>query len=277
MSLRLMLALTSLSSILTVSPVVGEVLTIDAVMDKQEQESIGLDRLSPPERQAFERWVDKWTRNVIQQAPTYHPSLTLSQWVAGWPGYLKPTPIPKKEAAKEKKEANQTIFRNKGGSVLELKDGSVWNITQIDQPVVQLWRRGQKITITTNTGNPYDIVRPYILFNEARNEQAGGTRAKAANPDGQRTSDNPAYFRNSVIITSITSDGITVTLATGDVWIVAPTGQQLVQNTWTKGDRIRVDRSTDAAYRYRLVNLDSGDSVLANPPNKRIAPNYYQQ
>jgi hypothetical protein len=274
MSFRLMIAVSCVSALFATSTLVGEDLEIDAVMDRQEQESSGLDRLSPPEKQAFERWLNKWTHRVIQQAPTYHPSLTLSQWVAGWPGYLKPKPIPKAEAAKERKEANQTIFRNKAGAVIELKDGSVWNITAIDQPVAQFWARGQKITITKN---PRDLVRPFILLNEARKEQAGGTRGRSANPVGQRPPDNPAYFRGSTTITSVTPDGITITLDTGDVWIVAPTGQQIVQTTWSPGDRIRIDRSTDAAYRYKLNNLDSGDWVLANPPNKNINPSYYQQ
>jgi hypothetical protein len=274
MSLPLMIALTCMSVFISTPHVIGEDLDIDTVMDRQEQEAIGLDRMTPPERQALERWLNTWTRHVILQAPTYHPSMSLSQWVAGWPGYLKPKPIPKTEAAKERKEANQTIFRNKGGAVLELKDGSVWNVVQIDQPVARFWGRGQRITISRN---PRDIVRPFFLFNEERKEEVGGTRARPPSTDGQRPPDNPAYFRGASIIGTITPDGITITLKTGDVWIVAPTGQQIVQNTWTTGDRIRVERGSDAAYRYRLINLDSGDSVLANPPNKNITPSYYQQ
>jgi hypothetical protein len=274
MSLRLLLTLPFISTILATIPLVAEDLDIDIVMNPQEQEATGINRLTPQERQAFDRWLDTWTHRVVQQAPTYHPSLSLSQWVTGWPGYLKPKPMPKAEAAKEREEANQVIFRNKGGAVLELKDGSVWNITPIDQPVAQFWGRGQHILIKRN---PRDIVRPFFLFNEERREEVGGSRARPPNPEGQRPPDNPAYFRGSVIINSITPDGITISLATGDVWIVAPTGQQLVQATWGRGDRIRVERSSDAAYRYRLVNLDSGDFVLANPPNKNISPSYYQQ
>lgn len=259
-----------------VAPVLffAEDLEIDAVMDRQEQEATGIDRMSPPERQAFEHWVNKWTRSVIQQAPTYHPSMSLSQWVSGWPGYLKPRAVPKTEAAKERKLANQVIFRNKGGNVIELKDGSIWNITAIDQPVAKFWGRGQRVSITRN---PSDIVRPFLLFNEIRKEQIGGTQGRPATPEGQRPPENPAYFRNTNSISSITQDGITITLDNGAVWIVAPTGQQLVQNTWGNGDRIRVERSNDASYRYRLENLDSGDFVLANPPNKNLTPSYYQQ
>lgn len=272
---RTSLLIISLASALY-SPSIGlcEELDIDTVMNRQEQEASGLDRLTPPERQAFENWLNTWTRHVIQQAPTYHPSMSLSQWVAGWPGYLKPRPMPKAEAAKERQEANQKIFRNKGGAVIELKDGSVWNITPIDQPVAQFWARDQHITISRN---PRDIVRPFVLFNDDRKEQVGGTRARPASPEGQRAPDNPAYFRGASVINAITPDGITISLTSGDVWIVAPTGQQLVQATWQPRDRIRVERSMDSAYRYRLINLDSGDAVLANPPNREISPSYYQQ
>ncbi len=274
MFVRSMFSCTCLFLLLASSPLAGDDLDIDMVMDRKEQEASGIDRMTPPERQSFERWLNTWTRHVVQQAPTYHPSMSLSAWVGGWPGYLKPRPIPKAEAAKERKEANQTIFRNKGGATIELKDGSVWNITAIDQPIAQFWARGQRITIVKNQR---DIVRQYQLLNEERHEQVGGIRARPANPEGQRAADSPAYFRGASVIDSITPDGITITLLSGDVWIVAPTGQQLVQATWTTHDRIRIERSTDAAYRYRLVNLDSGDAVLGNPPNKEINPSYYQQ
>jgi hypothetical protein len=263
------------STVLCVTGLHAEDLSVDQVMTQQEQENVGINRMSPLERAAFERWLDTWTRKVIQQAPTYHPSYTLSQWVQGWPGYMKTAPIAPTVAAKERQEANQTIFRNKGGAVLELNDGSVWNICQIDHPVAQFWARNQRLVITRN--QQADLVRPYILVNEQRQEQVGAVLAKTPNPQGRRSPDNPNYFRGSVLVKSITSDGITVALANGNTWIVAPTGQQVVQLTWSVGDRIRVERSSDAAYLYRLNNLDSGGSVLANPPNPNVNPSYYQQ
>ena len=253
----------------------GEDLTIDQVMTRQEQESVGIDRMSPQERASFERWVESWTKKVIQQAPTYRPSYTLSQWVELWPGYMKTTPPPHPKEAKERQEANQTIFRNKGGAVLELNDGSVWNICSIDQPVAQFWARKQHLHVTKTSQG--DLVRPYILANEQRQEQVGAVLVKTPSPDGRRRPDNPNYFQGSLLVQSITSDGITIVLADKSTWIVAPTGQQAVQATWLTGDRIRVERSGDAAYTYRLDNLDSGASVLANPPNKNLKPSYFQQ
>ena len=267
--------LVAISTILCVAALHAEDLTVDQVMTQKEQESIGVDRLSPQERAAFERWLDSWTRKVIQQAPTYHPSYSLSQWVQGWPGYMKTAPIAPAQASKERQEANQTIFRNKSGAVLELNDGSVWNVCQIDQPVAQFWARNQRLVVTRN--QQADLVRPYILINQQRQEQVGAILAKTPNPQGRRPPDNPNYFRGAVLVKTITPDGITVTLANGNIWIVAPTGQQVVQATWSTGDRIRVERSSDAAYLYRLNNLDSGGSVLANPPNPNASPSYYQQ
>jgi hypothetical protein len=263
------------STLLCIAALHGEDLSVDQVMTRQEQESAGIDRMSPQERAAFERWLGTWTRKVIQQAPTYHPSYTISQWVQGWPGYMKTAPIAPAQAAKERQEANQTIFRNKSGAVLELNDGSVWNVCQIDQAVAQFWARKQRLLVTRN--QQLDLVRPYILINEQRQEQVGAVLAKTPNPEGRRPPDNPNYFRGAVIVKSITSDGITVTLANGNTWIVAPTGQQIVQTTWGPGDRLRVERSSDAAYTYRLNNLDSGGSVLANPPNTNMNPSYYRQ
>ncbi len=251
-----------------------ENLSIDKIMDQREQEASGVDRLSPQERQALEQWVSTWTQRVIQQAPTYHPSMTIPQWVNSWPGYANPKQSSKKDTSKEKQEDNQKIFRNHNGSVLELYDGSVWNITAIDQPIAKFWGRGQRITITKN---PRDIVRPFFLTNQQKNEQVGGTKGKGPNPEGQRAPDSPAYFSGASTISSITPDGITITLHTGKIYIVAPTGQQLVQATWNVQDRVRVEKSSDAAYPFSIKNLDSGNSVLANPPNKESSPSYYKQ
>ncbi len=259
------------AAILMLSFACAEELSIDAIMNSSEQEAIGINRLTPAEREAFEQWVATWTRRVIQQAPAYHPSMSLSQWVSEWPAYLQPKPVSKEEAAKQRQEANQVIFRNLAGATLELRDGSLWNVTFIDQPLARFWARDQRITITTN---PRDLVRPFILFNEDRREQVGGTRARSPSPSGQRPNDPPAYFQGTNTIASITPDGITIRLTSGEVWIVAPTGQQVVQATWRARDRIRVERSADAIYRHRLVNVDSGDSVLANPPSRSISQGF---
>ena len=264
-----------LSALLYLPALHAEGLSVDQAMTPKEQESTGINRMSPQERVAFEHWLDGWTKKVIQQAPTYHPSSSLSQWVQGWPGYMKTSPIPHAQAAKERREANQTIFRNKGGAVLELADGSIWDICPIDQPVAQFWARKQQLRITKNP--QADLVRPYLLFNEQRQEQVGATLVKASSPEGSRRPDSPGYFQGSVVIASITPDGITIALADKSTWIVSPTGQQLVQATWLPGDRIRVERSSDASYTYRLNNLDSGGTVLANPPNPNLTPSYYKQ
>jgi hypothetical protein len=262
------------ASLCTASIVFGESLSLDTVMEKADQESSGVNRLSPQEQRALEHWIGTWTAKVIQQAPTYHPSMSLSQWVHNWPGYANPQEAPPEEAAQERQESNQKIFRNSNGAVIELYDGSVWNITPVDQPRAQFWARDQRIIISTN---PRDIVRPFILVNQQRNETVGGKRAKGPSPGGQRRPDNPAYFKGSVTIASITPDGITIKLSSGDTWIVAPTGQQIVQATWKPMDRVRVEPSADAAFPYSIVNLDSGNSALVQVPRQGIIRGYYQQ
>lgn len=272
-TLRLCIGCFSISIVL--STVEAADLSIDQVMTQQEQETIGVRRMDPRERAAFERWLDSWTKKVIHEAPSYHASSTLSQWVSTWPGYLQTAPIPKEEASQERQGDNQKIFRNMSGVTLELFDGSIWKPADVDQPTARFWARGQRIVINKNPQE--DINRPYLLVNQQRQEQVGAIKTRSANPRGQRTPDNVSYFRGSSPAKSITSDGITIQLANGTEWIVAPTGQQLVQATWKIGDRIRAEHSSDAAYRYKLSNLDSGGSVLANPPNKNITPSYYQQ
>lgn len=243
------------------SSVQAEDLSVEEIMSPQEQESSGVDRMSPQQRQALERWITGWTERVLSQSSTYHQSLTIPQWVAKWPRHLLPKPISEKQSILEKREANQTIYRNKNGEVLELHDGSVWAVNSIDSSVARWWKRGDRLQIRKAK---YDIARPYILYNESCNQQAGAKLTKPANAEGERPPERAEYYRGAFVLSSISLDGTEVALKNGSYWEISPMYQLQIMSTWTVGDRIKVEFSGDTMYRYRLINLDSGDSVLGN-------------
>lgn len=243
-------------------------LSVDDVMSDVEQENTGVNRLSPQQRAAFEQWATSWTVRVIQQAPTFHPSQSLRSWINDWPEHMRPKKPSQEEAIKSRKEANQRVFRNINGTILMLRDGSEWKICDIDQPSVRWWQRGQQILISKAER---DIVRPYILKNTGISDpgmaQAGATMVRPPNPTGQRPPDSAAYFRGSVILESIFNDGLKTTISTSDhkTWTIAPINQLLIPAIWRPHDRLKVESSSDAAYRWKITNLDSGDDTLASP------------
>src|SRR5437879_7247378 len=81
------------------SSLFSDPLSIDEIMTKEEQEKTGIDSLDPEQTKEFESWIEGFVRKVINQAPTYHQSETLSQWIKRWPKYLSPTQNPTNEEA----------------------------------------------------------------------------------------------------------------------------------------------------------------------------------
>jgi len=237
-------------------------LPVDKVIKKEEQQQMGINKLTPQQKQALERWLDTWTRKVIEQAPSYHASFSIEQWVEEWPEYAKPIPKKGTQLDQARQEANQKIYTNNDGQEIELYDGSVWKIRIIDASVAKRWLRGEKIEISTQKRN---IRSPYILKNPEREEEVGATRIRPPNPKGMREEESESHYQGSLPIQSIDVDGKTVTTTDNKTWDIAPIDQDWVKRQWKKHDRIRVERSKDALYRYSIHNLDSGGKVLANP------------
>lgn len=230
-----------------------EDLSIGIVMTPQEEEAMGLNRATEAQRRAFETWVSSWTLSVIQRAPSYHPSLALSGWVRGWKKKTQQRPGVQKEEPLH-------IFRNQNGATITLNDGSVWNIIAMDRLVARWWRREELIQINKSER---DLVRPYTLVNSTRDQPVGARLVSPATPE-KKPVDDPSYFQGSVLIKSIGLQGTTITLEDGAKWKISPEGQQFVAENWKPNDRVRIEKSTDSLYRYKIINLDGGDEVLGN-------------
>jgi hypothetical protein len=227
-----------------------EDLSIQTVMTPEEQEATGLNRASDEQKKAFEAWLSSWTLTVIKKAPTYHPSLTLSTWVQNWK---------KKPAPGQQNDEPLVIFRNKNGETIELSDGSIFEIIPIDRKLSIWWKRGEAIDIHQSTR---DISRPYTLKNSPRNQEAGARLISAA-PPNKKPKEDPNYFKDAISIKTIGLQGATITLVDGTLWKIAPLGQAFVVANWQPFDRVRIEPSSDMIYKYKILNLDSGDEVLA--------------
>lgn len=232
-------------------------------MSPQERESMGLERMNPQQKRAFERWITSWTERVLSQAPTYHQSLSIPLWVRKWPNHLLPVPISEKEAASERREANQTIYRNKNGTTIELNDGSVWEIHPIDTSTARWWNRGDMLDVRKSR---YDIARPYILYNIINNQQVGAKLIRPPSSSGERLPDDPRMYANTIAISAIEKEGRRIVLHDRSFYDISPVSQLEVMTTWSVGDRVRIEASGDTVYRFLIVNLDSGGSALAIRP-----------
>ncbi len=234
---------------------------VDLSMTPQDREAIGVDRFNSQQKKALERWLEAWTRTVITHAPSYHTSQSLPQWISMWRQEQQRKKINEEEAPET---AVHTLYRNRNGEVLELADGSIWDIVVIDQFTASMWKRGNQITIMQAK---LDIARPYILFNVSRNEQAGAKLQRPPSPDGKRPKEPPSYYAGSFPIEMIGVNSSSVTLQNGKRWSIAPLDQVKVQNNWRVQDRIRVTKNNDVHYPDKLNNLDSGDSVAGIAEN----------
>lgn len=235
-------------------------LEVKEVMSQQEADATGISGMTPSQRYKFEAWLTSWTKKVLSQASTYHTSQTIPAWVESWPDYLNPNSNPHDPRIERmRKQSNSFVFRNFNGKVLELKNGSKWQIVPFDIAIVQYWTRDDVITIQKNK----DLSRPYILINETKNKQAAARQLSTPNPTGSRASDPPSYFAESQQLESVGTYGESLLLKDKSKWKVALEDQFRVLN-WRPKDRLRIKKQEGMLYHYEIVNLDSGEQINAN-------------
>jgi len=253
---------------LSSSILLAESLPIDTTLSKQEQEEIGIDKMTPEQKQAFERWSGNWTQKVIQQAPNYHGSASLNEWIKKWPLADQPnTTATPKQIAEQQKSLNKVIDKIRDdGRIVELKDGSVWRISDIDRKKTVTWNRGDRVEWAKS-----DATYPaYYITNLMENninptvrQIAGATMITPPSPTGIKPPEPPDYYRGSVKISIIQTKGWEITLDDNTLWKIAPRDWATVLR-WQRSDRVRVEKNNDMLYPYKLLNLDSGEQALAN-------------
>lgn len=240
---------------------IGEKLSIQQIMSEAEAKQIGLDGATPEQQQAFERWAANWTKRVIEQAPSYRPGENLSVWVQQWPGYANPAKTEFSETEFEQRQkANQKVdkIRNEGEFV-ELKDGSIWQISPVFRYLSTTWLRDQIIEIKQST----NVRHPYILHNTTTDQVVEANLKQPASQSGQERQKGPEYYKGSFTVTSTSQTGDVIVLSNGSSWKVAPM-DNYKSASWKENDRITVQKSNNTLYQYSLKNLDTGEIAQAN-------------
>lgn len=115
-------------------------LDLDKFMTPEEQKRTGIARLSTSERIALEKWLYKWTtdvvRRVVQRQTETSKSITTTRSYLGvGAGHW----------------VSKTLD---GGQYVELEDGSLWEISPLDRINTALWLVTEEITVIESS-NPF--------------------------------------------------------------------------------------------------------------------------
>ena len=120
-------------------------LPLDQVMTKQDQEQTGISKLSPKEREAFEAWLTQFALRAVQasnSAPATKPRAAGAYAGAASGHWIK-----------------RIVER---GKIVELEDGSLWELSSFSRVDAILWLPVEKIVVTGGDmpGYPYKLVNP---------------------------------------------------------------------------------------------------------------------
>ena len=190
-------------------------------MTPEDMQAIGVERMSPEQRQALERWAATWTHHVLEQAPSYRPGQNLSSWVQTWPSYANPTKneLSPDEMA-ERQQSNQVVDKNRNnGEIIDLKDGSSWTISPFYRYLTTQWQKGQVITVSQGT----NIRHPWVLNNLSTGQTAEADMTNPPSPSGKKPPENPQEFKGATQLQMVNTQGDAVSLADGSSWRIAPT------------------------------------------------------
>lgn len=119
--------------------------TVDQVMTAAEMRATGIAKLSPAERAAFERWLTEYTLRVyaLARGSSEYAGVGRGHWI-------------------------QEV--SDGGRMVILEDGSIWEISTIDQIYTMLWLPITDITVVESRSPIGDF--KYVLVNTDDGEEA---------------------------------------------------------------------------------------------------------
>jgi hypothetical protein len=246
----------------------AEPLPMNLLMNDQELEKTGMKELTPQQRQAFEKWAGEWTQKVLDQSKGYHRSIPLKQWVTEWPLAEQANPnASQEEIAEQQKQLNKVVDKIRdNGAIVELKDGSIWKISELDRKKTVTWNRGDKVN-WEKTSMTYPPYRLHNLMenniNPTVNQVADAEMIVAPSSTGKKSPYPAEYYKGSTLLSYVHAKGWEITMEDKAVWKIAPRDWQTVLR-WEKADRIKVEKTNDLLYPYKLLNLDNGEQALAN-------------
>ncbi len=130
-------------------------LTVESVMTAEEMKQAGILKLTESERQALNRWLNRYTRDVLKLAAG-----------SGRSGLTRSTPG--SYIAVGSGHWVQEV--SSGGSIVTLEDGSMWEVNVVDRIYTMIWLPITDITVTVARDPIGDY--KYVLVNKDDAETA---------------------------------------------------------------------------------------------------------
>lgn len=128
-------------------------LTMKIVMTPSELRDTGVSSLTPSQRTALDKWLNEYTKRILRFAATYKASRLSSTGVyAGLGG------------------GHWISNTGSDGAIITLEDGSIWQISSVDQVDTALWLPTTSITVIKSRSPIGDY--KYELINTDDNEKA---------------------------------------------------------------------------------------------------------
>lgn len=231
----------------------AEQLDLDELMSLNDQRRTGIIRLDNQERMALQKWLAEFTREALDNAPSYRPSMKLGNWVQQWE--TPPLAFQTDKAFKMDRQIPARIAHIiDSGSLIELENGSVWEVAPIHKYKAKRWYNQEEVKVTQSKNPKY----PFLLTNLSSKQSLMAMMRTPPQDRDKSVSEQPP--RNAIKL--ILDDGDLILLESLQLFEIAPIDLPKTRY-WLRGEEVRIDRSTNPIYPYSLINKTTGEEVRA--------------
>lgn len=215
-------------------------LHLDEIMTPHELRVTGVEELSTKERKALEQWLTGWSDTILKQG--YVSAVNRD-------GY--------EDDIIDPRDNTFTIEENiEKGDSLKLDDGTLWKIAPKYRKQTRSWTKGQSVVLTRVYKRGYTHQLFNLDFGAGVDVWQASAKNYIAAPSGVASSEKTHR------IDEIISNGERIKLDDGSSWEIFGS-DRLEAQAWLPEDKIRIERSGDAIYPQKLINLEHNESISA--------------
>ena len=204
-----------------------DISSLNEWMPPSEQKQMGINKLDNNEKKALIRWLKITFEKKLKDIGTAHLAIEIIS-----------------------------------ADIVNLSDGSVWEVHSEDRERVVFWNNGEKIKILSSK----DATYPY-LFVLATNGDTAKTKLLSKplpNDTGTALNGKDANELRNHWIEQIGKYGQTINLGDGTLWNIAPYHRSVAAE-WLIGDNIKIYHTKDSTYTHALMNANTNQTIHVSP------------
>ena len=145
-----------------------------------------------------------------------------------------------------------------GGELIQLTDGSLWQIPSFDKKNISNWAVNDSIQISSTQDKQF----PFRLTNRCSQSTVRAIMKAGAAVQRYPDCGCPGANDQGTVLQNI-GEGDMIQLGDGTLWEIAAY-EQMKSKLWREGDRIFITRSRNPIYPFQLTNLTSQENVQAS-------------